>query len=594
MKKVSRNFLRVTLCLRVFVAIFFLLLSIYSHAQNLEKLGSKDRIKVNGGLAFNTITYLSSGAAFPSREPFTWYASGNVNVSILDVSLPFSYTYSNQGGKFTQPFNRTSFNPSYKWVKSTIGLTSMNFSPYTLTGHLFLGAGVELTPGKWKIALMAGRLNKAVEYSPLEYNLNQITFRRFGYGLKCGYENKGFGGTIILFKAKDNETSLPFIPLNTAIKPQDNFVFSMSGKAALVKNLFLEAEYALSSLTQNLSDINVSEASSSLSFLNPLIHANATTDFFQAYKAAIKYQMKWMNVGFNFEHIDPGYKTLGGYYFNNDLNNYTLSPSFSLFEKKLNVGANTGFQRNNLQGDKAATTSRWVGSINAAFVPSPKIMFSGTYSNFSTFTKNRPATDPFYYVAADTMNFYQLTQNASAMTSYSFGKSDNKNVVQCMYNFQQSTNLTGNITNAGAFGTAVESTASGVPMNIHCTNLAFSKQFKALDANLTFAANVNRTIALNSVNTFFGPTVNFQKRLFQKKSSFAVGSTYNRQYKDDALLSNVFNHRISFTFSPKFEKEDIGKINFSLNANWLQKLSLNTTLPNMHELNLFVNLNYSF
>src|SRR5690606_25043087 len=133
---------------------------------------------------------------------------------IMDIALPFTYTYSNQGGKFTQPFNRTSLNPNYKWIKSQIGLTSMSFSPYTLSGHLFLGAGVDLTPGKWKISVMAGRLNKAVGFDPIENNLSTITFGRFGYGLKCGYENKGYGGSIILFKAKDNVESLPFIPLN--------------------------------------------------------------------------------------------------------------------------------------------------------------------------------------------------------------------------------------------------------------------------------------------------------------------------------------------------------------------------------------------
>lgn len=550
--------------------------------------------KVSGGMAFNTITYFSDGIDFPSREPFTWYASGNINVSILDVSLPFTYTYSNQGGKFTQPFNRTSLNPTYKWVKSTIGLTSMSFSPYTLSGHLFLGAGVDLTPGKWKISIMAGRLNKAVAYSSADDNLNQIAFGRFGYGLKVGYENKGFGGSIILFKAKDNLSSIPFIPLNSTIKPQDNFVFSVSGKAAIFKNLFLETEYALSALTQNLNDGSVPENFSNLSFLNPLVNANTTTDFFQAYKASIKYQMKWMNVGFNFEHIDPGYKTLGGYYFNNDLNNYTLSPSFTLLKKKLNINMNTGFQRNNLGGDKAATTSRWVGSINASFVPNQKLVLSGTYSNFSTFTKNRPATDPFYYVAADTMNFYQLTQSASAMTSFNFGKSDNKNVLQLMYNYQQSTSLNGNITNAGAFGTDVESTLTGVSMDIHCVNFSYSKQLKPISASVTFATNVNRTIAVNSISTFIGPTINFQKSLFQKKSTFAVGSTYNRQYTNDALMSNVFNHRMSFTYSPKFEKENVGKMNLSLNANWLQKLSLDSTVPNIQEVNLFINLNYSF
>jgi len=574
------------------VVIFVSTTNLFS--QNLDKIGSGEMIKVSGGLAFNTITYFSDGIVNPSREPFTWFATGNVNVSILDVSLPFTYTYSNQGGKYTQPFNRTSLNPTYKWIKSQIGLTSMSFSPYTLSGHLFLGAGVDLTPGKWKISLMAGRLVKEVEYNSVDDNLNSIAYRRFGYGLKCGYDNKGFGGSIIFFKAQDNPASLSYIPLNTSVKPQDNFVVSIAGKATIVKNLFLEMEYAISALTQNRNDVSESSNTAKLSFLNPLISGNSTTDFFQAYKTSIKYQMKWMNLAVNYEHIDPGYKTLGGYYFNNDLDNITFAPSFSLLKKKLNIGANTGFQRNNLGGDKSATTSRWVGSINASFVPNAKIMFSCTYSNFSTFTKNRPATDPFYFAAADTMNFFQLTQSASAMTTYNFGKGENKNVVQLMYNFQESSSLAGNITSAGAFGTGVESSVQGIPTQIHSANFAYSKQFKAISASLTLATNVNRTFVLDQINTFLGPTVNFQKSLFQKKSSLSVGSTYNRQYNNSTLMSNVFNHRVAFTYAPKFKRDDIGKMSFSMNANWLQKLAVDSATTTIQEINLFVNLNYSF
>ena len=39
----------------------------------------------------------------------------------------------------------------------------MSFSPYTLSGHLFLGGGVELRPqGPWTVSAMAGRLQKAI------------------------------------------------------------------------------------------------------------------------------------------------------------------------------------------------------------------------------------------------------------------------------------------------------------------------------------------------------------------------------------------------------------------------------------------------
>src|SRR5690606_35809031 len=115
---------------------------------------------------------------------------------------------------------------------------------------------------------------------------------------------------------------------------------------------------------------------------------------------------------------------------------------------------------------------------------------------------------------------------------------------------------------------------TGIPMDVHMLNVAYSKQIKAWNATFTAASNVNRTVAITGINTFIGPTANFRKSLFDKKSSLAIGTTYNRQYTGEALTGNVFNHRLSFTYSPKFEKENSGKFSLSANANWMQRFAL--------------------
>jgi len=580
------------LLIKIYVTTLCIFITTFSSAQNLDKIGEKGMVKVSGGLNFNTISYASDGIAFPSREPFTWFATGNINVSILDVALPFTYTYSNQGGQYIQPFNQTALHPSYKWVQTHVGNVNMSFSPYTLSGHTFLGGGVELTPGKWKFKLMGGRLNKAVNYNSQDDNLNQIVFKRYGFGVSAGYNNKGYSGEIILFKGVDDKNSLNFIPLNTEVKPQDNFVASIVGKAKIIKNLNLTAEYALSGLTQNTNNSNIADVDQQLSFMNNIINANSTTDFFNAFKTSLAYKLKFMNLAFNFEHVDPGYKTLGGYYFNNDLQNYTLAPSFTLLKNKLNIGLNTGYQINNLAGDKSSTTNRWVGSINASYAPNKSLNFVGSYSNFSTYTRNRPNTDPFYYQPADTMNFYQLSQNAMASVGYRFGEGKNKSALQLMYNYQESYNLSGNILDASAFGINVETNTT--PSNVHASNLSYSLQFTEHAASVTFAANANYTSFLTTQSLFVGPTLNLQKSLFEKKSSLSIGSTYNRQYSSSELVSNVFNHRISFSFAPKIENKKAGKVNLSLNANLMQRLPTGSSLTKITELNVFANMAYSF
>src|SRR3954466_11075603 len=138
--------------------------SIFS--QNLEKVGTKDMLKVNGGLNFNSI-FLNSNNPNSTRAPFSWFLNGNVTLSILDWSIPFSYSYSNQHSTYSQPFNQYGLMPTYKWIKVYAGWSNMSFSQYTFSGYPFLGGGVELTPKNWKIALMYGRLKKAVEYDAI-------------------------------------------------------------------------------------------------------------------------------------------------------------------------------------------------------------------------------------------------------------------------------------------------------------------------------------------------------------------------------------------------------------------------------------------
>ena len=136
-------------------------------AQNLEQIGVKKGVKLNGSLNLNTLAYAARGVE-QRRDPFNWFLTGNLN--LFGYSAPFAFSYSNAGKSYTQPFNQFSFAPQYKWVKTYIGYNALTFSPYTLAGHVFLGAGLELTPGKWKVSAMYGQLKKAVPF-PLSDSL---------------------------------------------------------------------------------------------------------------------------------------------------------------------------------------------------------------------------------------------------------------------------------------------------------------------------------------------------------------------------------------------------------------------------------------
>src|SRR5690606_638628 len=110
---------------------------------------------------------------------------------------------------FSQPFNQVSFQPQYKWIRTYIGYNSMTFSNYTVAGHVFLGGGVELTPGKWRIAAMYGRLKKAVPFDPMDtLQYSDAAVKRMECGRKVAYEDNGNLIDFNVFGAKDHRNSV--------------------------------------------------------------------------------------------------------------------------------------------------------------------------------------------------------------------------------------------------------------------------------------------------------------------------------------------------------------------------------------------------
>ena len=144
----------------------FLWLPFYSNAQDLdiEAITKDTKFRVSGGINADAMFFNSSA----EKSTFTYMLTGSLNFSFLTFSMPVSYSITNQGNalnyKVPFDFNRFSIAPKYKWIKLYLGDHTLSLSPYTLNGHPFRGAGIELTPkGALKFSTMGGRLLKAVE-----------------------------------------------------------------------------------------------------------------------------------------------------------------------------------------------------------------------------------------------------------------------------------------------------------------------------------------------------------------------------------------------------------------------------------------------
>lgn len=565
------------LCLCATVA-FSLLFTSGMFSQNLEKIGKKDMVTIGGGMNFNSIFYDAQG--FPSRrDPFTWYFNGNLNINILDVSLPFTFSYSNLHGTYTQPFNMQSCSPKYKWAQAHIGTTSMNFSSYTLAGHIFTGGGIELTPNGFYFGAMYGRLNKATEFDLTNSSAENMSFKRMGLSGKIGYDKNGNAISMTYFTAKDDPTSLLFIPVSANLSPAQNSAISFSGKTKFLKFFSAEGEFAISGLTRNIySETETTDFSGMEKFLLP---TKATTQFFKAYKGSIAYTGKRISVAINHEHVDSDYQTFGAYYFNNDLDNWTVAPSFRMFAGKLTLAFNTGWQHNNLDGTKLTTAHRWVGSTNISFTPNQLWNFTSSYSNFTTFSNRRLQSDPFWQASpADTLSFYQIAQQANTSIIHSFGKKSTKQSISLIGAYQ----LTGTQQNL-----LVQSNAK--VMN---GNIAYSLQIAKTKTSISVIANYNRSESGILLTELIGPGLQGSQTICKGTLRISAGSSYNRSYSNEILTSNILSHRAQFSYSPKVKRKIYGKPSLSVNAIYVNRFPIIVSQGTTGELTVTANLGWSF
>ena len=524
---------------KVLNALLLLLLCFGSEifAQNIESIGKEKPLKLTGGLSANQVLYLSNDS-IRRRAPYNCVASGNINFNIYGWNVPFSYTISNYENSYQQPFNQYSINPTYKWVTLHAGYSNMNFSPFTLSGHSFLGAGVEIAPpGIFRFSLMYGRLMRAIE--PDTANSSIVpSYRRIGYGFKAGIVKSNSSVELIVFKASDDKSSLKSPLTDSLLKPQENLTLALSGKLAIIKNFTVNAEIAGSALTDNLNDPQSTENKTGRLYSSTgLYKSYSSSMFYKALKAGMNYSFEKSIVGIAYERIDPGYKTLGAYYSNNDYENYTVNASTSLFNK-VNLSLSAGIQKDDLDHKKSSNTQRFVSSVNVTYNVNEKLNINTSYSGFQTFTRVRSQFEdinrisPYQYI--DTLNFTQLTNSLNTNISYNFAKSSTKqeylslNMSYQKANDKQSSRYSGS--------------------NFINTNVSYSHTRIPIGLTATASFNASSINAPGAKSITLGPNISISKNMLKKTLRPTFSLSLNNSYSNGGFINSSFIPRLMTSY----------------------------------------------
>ena len=506
----------------------------FSQSINFDQLGKEKWLRYNGGIVANMVYY--DGAA--NRQPWTYYLSGNLNFNISGIyNIPFSFTYSNQDFHFTNPFkfNRLSLHPSYKWATVHIGDVSMAFSPYTLAGFQFTGIGIELAPeGPFKVSAMYGRLLKATEYDPATPQA-LVAYKRMGYGLKTSYEFEKIKLGLIFFKANDRINSLvnPF-PVELELAPKDNVVVSLESGFELFQTASFRVEYAVSGITE---DMRLTEAKSQNGSLGFILNENISSNYYKALNASFIYPAGNGTLGAGYERIDPGYRTLGAYYFNNDLENITINASQTIFDNRLTINVNGGLQQDNLNKEKSSDQQRIVSSINLNYSASERLGFNGSYSNFQSYTNIK---DQFDYINQvnqfdniDTLNYRQISQNANLGINYIFKKTEFK---------QHSANL--NLIYQNSINQQDGATMEGGENEFYNGMVSYTLGLPKDAMSISVAANTSYNTIGTDNSLTLGPTIAVGKQFYDKKLRTNLSTSYNTSFANGQRGTQVYNIRL--------------------------------------------------
>jgi hypothetical protein len=508
----------------------------YAQAQNLEAIGKEKALTVSGGVSLSQIVYAVDGIE-SRRDPYSYYASGSINFSLYGWNVPLSFSVSNQNTSFQQPFNQYSLHPTYKSITGHFGYNSMSFSPYTVNGHIFLGAGVDVAPaqGKFKFSGLYGRFLKAVEPDTLAENPQTPAFERIGYGMKATYGDGKDFVDVIMFHAGDDMHSIRYVPEDEGILPEENLVMSIGGGKAIAEHFLLRAELSASALSRDTRAEKTSQ-SHPLAKTGFLYTPRLSSSYYKAFKTSLNYQDDGYSLGVAYERIDPQYRTLGSYYFNNDLENITANGAVALASGRVNVAVNAGTQRDNLDGSKVSTMRRFVGSTNVGYAPSQKVNLTASYSNFQTYTNIRSKFVDINqltpYDNLDTLNYIQVSQNATLSGMYTFGVNPNK---------RQSVNVNLTFQDAADKQGDVEQNTGSQFYNV---NAAYA--LSIVPKNMMLSASFNATITegVGASSKTLGPTVAISKSFFEKKLRATLSSSYNETYANSRRINTIINVRV--------------------------------------------------
>lgn len=511
--------------------------------QQFKTIPKNDPFKLSGYFSTQFLTNTTNSPS-PGLDPFNYRLNGNLNIYSYGINTQLSLHYSdgNRVYRFTRPsielpsFAFFGISPSYKWATLHVGTRSINFSRYTLSGHSFQGAGMDLNPGKWKISGMYGRLRRAQidDFNALQ-SLDP-SFNRYGWGIKTGYESVNNAIYLIYFSAFDDIPD-PGKSLPDFLTPAENSILSLQGKKSIGNHIVIEMDYALSAYTRDRSEVTFTNYNgiSILQRMGGLYTPRLSSSFQKALFTKLNIKTKFGFLNLSHERVDPEYRTMGSLFFNNDFENITAGTQFSLNDHKWLINTNIGFQRNNLNNKESNSSKRFIAALQTTMKISESLTINGGFSNYKTTQKLRTNSLPF--IETDTIALALVNQSFNLSTTL-FTNKDKSNILTTVFQFQKAAAIENDV--------VIDEQSNANLM----AQIMYGHSLNAENDRIYAQFQANKNHGFFSDFLTIVPTLGWRKHFLNKKISASMSASLIYIYSDQMRTNQVFQPRLSILFTP--------------------------------------------
>ena len=525
-----------------------LLLLTTAHALQAQELSDLKNVKpfdINGSIGLNTSFYSVSG--IPERQaPFAYGVNANATLTVYGISMPFSLTWynNNKKGSFSQPFNQFGISPTYKWLTLHLGYRNLTFSEFTLNGYTFLGAGLEARPGKLRLGAVYGKFNQNSTYDlAMADSMPKLT--RTGWAAKVGYGTESRFIDLSVVRIGDNTKHFDSLAFKPGMPtPEQNIAFGLTSRFAFTPELMFTFDGSYSFYTKNRMELAPDSISDGwLRLANGLITVNGTTSYFKAFKTSLSYRFTpTIITGIEYRRVDPGFRSMGSYFFNNDVQHITFNQSVGLMDSKLNLNGSLGIQNDNLDGSKPNTAHRIIGSLSGNYTINENWALDASFNNYST---NQRA---YKTAGSDSLLIFQVNRTFMLMPRFTKATPTASHMVMLNLNYT-------------TLDDRNKTTSDMVDTDTYMAMLLYNFGLPVLRLNISAGANYTSMMNKNFKNVLVGGNLNLSKTFLSDKLSLNWSNNImSNKINDDSGL--IINSALNGAY--RFHPKHLLSLNFSL------------------------------